>query len=299
MSIDNSSNSEKLYLSIDIGGSAIKYGVLDETFSFVYKSKMPSKIFLGGKELLSRVMSIVADISKKYSIEGVAISTTGSVDSKNAKVLYADDVLEDYTGTDYKKLIKQEFDLNAAACNDVNCLALSQMKFNKGKDFIVVAIGTGIGGAIVISDKLYEGYYYSAGEFGLMHLRDGKNWETLCSMSALVKSSKEHKLLISNGKELFDMFDANNDVAYKIVDSFYKDMASALANLIYAFSPQKIIIGGGISARGDSLINGVKKYLSIMMDEFYYEKTSIECAVYENDAAMIGALQHYLFMNHK
>jgi predicted NBD/HSP70 family sugar kinase len=53
MSIDNSSNSEKLYLSIDIGGSAIKYGVLDETFSFVYKSKMPSKIFLGGEELLS------------------------------------------------------------------------------------------------------------------------------------------------------------------------------------------------------------------------------------------------------
>jgi predicted NBD/HSP70 family sugar kinase len=95
------------------------------------------------------------------------------------------------------------------------------------------------------------------------------------------------------------MFDANNDVAYQIVDSFYKDMASALANLIYAFSPQKIIIGGGISARGDSLISGIKKYLSIMMDEFYYEKTVIECAVYENDAAMIGALQHYLLINHR
>jgi len=299
MSTNRNSNSKKLYLSIDIGGSAIKYGVLDDSFSFIYKSKMPSKIFLGGKELLSRVMSIIADISKNYTIEGVAISTTGSVDSINAKVLYADDVLAEYTGTDYKKIIKQEFNLNAAACNDVNCLALSQMQFNKGKDYIVVAIGTGIGGAIVISDELYEGYGYSAGEFGLMHLRDGKNWETLCSMSALVKSSKEHKLLISNGKELFDMFDANNSVAYLVVDAFYKDMASALANLIYAFSPQKIILGGGISARGDSLVSGIKKYLSIMMDEFYYEKTVIECAVYENDAAMIGALQHYLLINHR
>ncbi|HPY98951.1 MAG: Beta-glucoside kinase [Firmicutes bacterium ADurb.Bin099] len=299
MSAYDNTGSGRLYLAIDIGGSSIKYGVLDESFSFVHKSKIPSRIFLGGEELLNRVMGIIADMSKQYPLEGVAISTTGAVDSSNGRVLYADDVMVGYTGTDFREIIKQKFNLNATACNDVNCLALSQIQFNKGKDFIVVAIGTGIGGGVVISDKLYEGYGYSAGEFGLMHLRDGKNWESLCSISALVKTAKEHKLLVSNGRELFDLFDADNDTAYRIIDAFYKDMASALANLIYAFSPQKIIIGGGISARGDSLVAGFKRYLSMMTDQFYYEKTAIECAVYENDASMIGALQHYFIINNE
>ncbi|HHT95599.1 MAG TPA: ROK family protein [Clostridia bacterium] len=299
MSAYDNTDSGRLYLAIDIGGSSIKYGVLDESFNFVHKNKIPSRILLGGEELLNRVMGIIADMSKQYPLEGVAIATTGAVDSGNGRVLYADDVMVGYTGTDFREIIKQKFNLNATACNDVNCLALSQIQFNKGKDFIVVAIGTGIGGGIVISDKLYEGYGYSAGEFGLMHLRDGKNWESLCSISALVKSAKEQKLLVSNGRELFDLFDAGNDTAYRIIDVFYKDMASALANLIYAFSPQKIIIGGGISARGDSLVAGFKKYLSMMTDQFYYEKTTIECAVYENDASMIGALQHYLIINNE
>lgn len=244
MSAYDNTDSGRLYLAIDIGGSSIKYGVLDESFNFVHKNKIPSRILLGGEELLNRVMGIIADMSKQYPLEGVAIATTGAVDSGNGRVLYADDVMVGYTGTDFREIIKQKFNLNATACNDVNCLALSQIQFNKGKDFIVVAIGTGIGGGIVISDKLYEGYGYSAGEFGLMHLRDGKNWESLCSISALVKSAKEQKLLVSNGRELFDLFDAGNDTAYRIIDVFYKDMASALANLIYAFSPQKIIIGG-------------------------------------------------------
>lgn len=285
---------KSIYLCIDIGGSSIKYGILNESFEFSYKDKTPSKFYLGGNSLSDLVMELIAKVKKEYNISGVAISSTGIIDSDNAKVLYADDVLNGYTGFDFKEEIDKAFGLKASACNDVNCLALSQMKFNKDRNFITLAIGTGIGGAIVIKNRLYEGHAFFAGEFGLMHLRDGMNFESLCAMSALVNAAKEKKLLINNGKELFDQFDLGNPIALKIVDSFYKDMASGIANLIYLLAPDNVIIGGGISARGGSLVVGICKYLSLMMDEYYLSKTGIECARYGNDAAMIGALHHYL-----
>lgn len=286
-------NKNTRYLTLDIGGTFIKYSVMDGKKAFIFKDKTPSRIYEGGESLVKKVYSIIQETKKNHPIEGVAISSTGIVDSISGRIVYADDVMEGYTGRNYTKDIQDKFSLRASASNDVNCLALSQVPYNKGTDFVVVAIGTGIGGASVINDKVYEGYGFSAGEFGLMHIREGKNWEALCSVSALVKAAKEARLNVSNGKELFDLYDEEDELALEIVDNFNKDMANGISNLIYAFAPRKIILGGGISSRKEKLVTGIKKYLGIMMDSYYFAKTNIECAKYENDAAMIGALEHF------
>ena len=170
------------------------------------------------------------------------------------------------------------------------------MKAGHGKDFdhfLMMTVGTGIGGAIVMQKQLWRGPNYNAGEFGRMIMQDGQHYELLAATSALVRSAQKAGLDVNNGNEVFELYDAKNKVAKQVVKNFYDYLAIGISNLVYAFNPQSIIIGGGITNR-DTFIDELKVELQKILHHSFYETVIIQRSYFKNDGGMLGA--YYLVM---
>ncbi|HCZ23620.1 MAG TPA: ROK family protein, partial [Acholeplasmataceae bacterium] len=178
--------------------------------------------------------------------------------------------------------------------NDVNCAALAETVYGDGKpqDFIAMTIGTGIGGAIVSHGHVVHGASYSAGEWGRLII-NGKPYEHLASTSSIVRKANEKGLSISSGKELFDLYDQGNELAKEIINEFYFHLSSGIINLVYALNPKLILIGGGISDRGDQFIKELKNALNQILEPYFMDSFEIKLATLKNDSGMLGAYIHH------
>ena len=116
----------KQYICIDIGGTEIKHGVLDENEKFLAKGKVPTEAFKGGPALLKKVMGIAADYLKDRKTEGICVSTAGMVDVEKGEIFYAAPLIPEYAGTKIKASMEAEFGLPCEVENDVNCAGLAE-----------------------------------------------------------------------------------------------------------------------------------------------------------------------------
>ena len=151
-------------LCFDIGGTFIKYALCNEKFQLSEKQKMPTNAKEGGQAIIQRIIAVIESYD---NIDRVAISTAGQVDSKNGIVVYSTDNIPYYTGMMVKSIIENKTGILTYVENDVNAVALGEARFGAAKgysDFISLALGTGIGGAIYLDNKLYKGSTSAAGE---------------------------------------------------------------------------------------------------------------------------------------
>ena len=173
-------------LCFDIGGTNVKYGVI-ENEQFLEKGLFDTNAHLGKEHMNNKLVSIAKEMKEKYGVEGVGISCAGSVDFERAYITIAPDALPDFSDWDFRKLFKDNVGLDCIADNDVNSFAKAECVNGAGKDydnFIVITVGTGIGGAIVMNNQLWRGKNYNAGEVGRMLIGNAR-WETVASTSAL------------------------------------------------------------------------------------------------------------------
>jgi predicted NBD/HSP70 family sugar kinase len=276
------------YISFDIGGTYTKYAIINDEYKILEKDAYLTNASLGKNHIIKNIINTIN--KTKYPLQGVAISSPGVIDYQNGIVLYANERMPDYIGLDFSKEIYKYTKLNCSVENDVNCFALSETLKNKDP-FIMITIGSGIGGAIVINNQIYHGITNSAGEFGQMLINESK-WEDLASMKSLVEKAKKLNININNGEELFDLYDKNKEKVIKIIDDFYYYLAIGICNLAYIFNPSKIIIGGGITKRV-TFINELNEKINNIKDTNYFSNTSVEVSENMNDGGLIGALVHY------
>ena len=136
-------------LAIDIGGTAIKYGITDENFNVCEFYEIPSEAKLGGDHLMLKVLSIVG--TYYGGVDCVGISTAGQVNSEEGRIIFANESIPHYTGTEIKKMITEKYDIPVVVENDVNSAATAEAMFGSGKgsnDFLCLTYGTGVGGAV-------------------------------------------------------------------------------------------------------------------------------------------------------
>ena len=159
------------FICIDVGGTSIKYGLSNEIGEFIDKGSVDKEaIEKGGPGILEKIKTI----SKKYiednDIDGICISTAGMVDSKKGKVVYAlEHLIPEYTGMEIKREVEKEFNIRCEVENDVNCAGLGETWLGAGKNAkssVCVTVGTGIGGCVILDNKLIHGFSNSAGEIG-------------------------------------------------------------------------------------------------------------------------------------
>lgn len=281
------------YLCFDIGGTATKFGILDDEYNFITKGSYPTEASLGGSHILNSVINKSRELLNSYEVSGVAISTCGVVDYKNGVIAYARDIVPGYTGINFKKAFLENFGLKCEVENDVNSFSLSEKINYPNDDYLMITVGTGIGGGIICNGNLLHGFSLTAGEFGNMIIDDSfLSWESLASMSSLVKKAINENLPIKNGKELFELYDNKNEVAIKVVDNFYKKLAIGICNLAYTLNPKYIFIGGGISNR-KTFIDELYTQINLIKNPAYFGKTQILPCTYQNDGGIIGALVNY------
>lgn len=289
------------YICIDIGGTAIKYGLADEQGIFIEKSSMPTEAKLyGGSGIVEKVKTIISGYITNYQVAGVAISTAGMVAPKEGYIIYVlPDAIPDYTGVQLKKIVETEFNLNCAVENDVNCAALGEMWLGAGKgksSLFCMTIGTSIGGCAVINNKVVHGVSNSAGEIAYMRISSGLMHEVV-STTRLVKDVAKAKYMSEqelNGYIIFDWAKKGDSDARKAIYNLMQNLADGITNIVSVLNPEIVILGGGIMAQKDYLRPLIDEALQQRLVPNVYDKTIVDFAQLENDAGMLGALYNLL-----
>ena len=290
----------KKYISIDIGGTAIKYGIICENAEIILKETLRTEAWKGGPAILKKVIGIVEHLIEqtKGKISGICISTAGMVDTKSGSIFYSAPLIPDYAGMEFKKTLEDKFHIPCEVENDVNCAGLAEYKAGAAagsKAAVMLTIGTGIGGCILLNGEVFHGFSNSACEVGYMHM-DDSDFQTLGAASILTKKVAAWKGEPAenwSGYRIFEEAKKGDKICNRAIDEMTDVLGKGIANICYVVNPEVVVLGGGIMAQEaflkDKIEKAVEKYLVSSM----WEHTSIAFAKNQNNAGMLGAFYHF------
>ncbi len=288
------------YLVLDVGGSAIKYALMNDDLEMLEKGKVPTP-----KDSLAAFKNAVKDLYEKYQdqVDGIAMSLPGLINKQTSKVQVPGALLYNQDA-DILAQLQSVTTKRFAIENDAKCAALCEVEYGslKGTDVgAVCIIGSGIGGGITIGDKVFTGVHGFAGEFSYLSTKwdeqDGFNskWGFDSSALKLVKMignavGKEE----IEGPEAFEYCNNGDKRALEALSKFCDIVAMGLFNIQAFVDPDKIAIGGGISQQPI-----LHEYIQKSLDKIYEkmpipipQANIVPCAYY-NDSNLIGALANY------
>ena len=279
-------------LGVDIGGTKVRMGVIDDKGQILYDEQIPTEIPL----YPYLEANILRMLEARPEIDAIGIGTHGFVDPKQGKVIYAAETLPGWTDTPVKEWLEKATGKRVEVENDANVVALAEAKFGaaQGLDRVVVlTLGTGLGGGVLWDGKLLSGGHHGgAAELGHMILypngvkcacgRLGCS-EMYVSGTALRRRIREAGLDITP-PALFE--NAEKDpAAKKVVEEFTGDLALVISSLQAAFDMEMVIIGGGVSEAADLWMEAFQRQLKPML----LNPLQVEVARFENDAGILGA----------
>lgn len=288
------------YLCIDIGGTAIKYNVYDDNGQEKQAvTSIPTTQTTKGTEIMDTLFEIVSLAKKTHTLNGICISSAGVVDAELGRIVYSGYTIPNYTGTEIKSSLEKKFGIRCEVENDVNCACLGEFWQGAGKNarsLACLTIGTGVGGALMLGEQLIHGYSYTAGEIGYMNIL-GQNFQDLASTTSLVNRVTERKKLMNkeklDGRMIFELAKQGDIICNEEIDSMVEMLVVGIANILYLFNPEVLVLGGGIMAQKEFLEEKVSGALADKMIHPLFNQTKLKFAEKGNDAGMLGALYHF------
>ena len=286
-------------LTFDIGGTSVKYGVLDRNGEISVKGKFttPQNDI---HELMAEIVKIKVEFEKSYEFEGIAISCPGAVDDKTG-FIGGSSAVPCIHGFDFRKEIRESTGIeNIRMANDGNCAGLAEVWKGIAKDnndVLFLIFGSGIGGAVIKDKKIHKGAHLQGGEFGYMIISEDcdvlSNSASPVSMAKKVAKRKGIELL--SGEEAFKLAEQGDIIAIEEIEKLYYNMAIGIYNIQYIFDPEVIVIGGNISSRVDILEN-IENGMDKIIDKVKISKMRpiIKKCKFRNDANLIGAVYNYI-----
>jgi glucokinase len=306
------------YIGVDLGGTNIVVGVIDQEGTILKTLTMPTKKERSAEEIFDDIVSMCKALIDLYQLDdtnlkGIGIGIPGSIEPKEGVIVYANNLKT--SGFKAKAYMEERLPYKVFLANDADCAALGEVICGGAKgyeDAIVFTLGTGVGGGIILNKQIFSGYYYGGAELGHQIIEKGGRsctcgnkgcLEAYASATALIDRAKEmakenkESLLYTmvegdleamNAKIAFDAADAGDALAKQLIEEYIEYLAVGVANAINVFKPQVILIGGGVSKQGDNLIVPLTK----KAEEMVYGGevlTQIKVATLGNDAGLIGA----------
>ena len=280
---------------IDIGGTSIKFGAwVNNELITLGSEPTPDNIASFYKILKHRVDEIKAAYA---DISGVAISSPGAV-NKEARQIDGASAIRYIHGFPIFEQLETLFDLPVSIENDANCAALAEVANGTGKDnknVLFLVLGTGIGGAIIIDGKIFHGSHLYGGEFGFMLVNDHETLSEACSPVNLARKYNEITGEGLTGKEVFDLADQGNQIAYELREKMLKSLAVSIYNLQYSYDPEKFILGGGVSNNPRLLPLLKKKIHEVVASVPIAEiEPEVELCQFKSNANLYGAVVDFL-----
>ena len=309
-------------IGIDLGGTNIAVGIVDDEHKIVVKKTTPTLAKRPAEEIVADMVRVCLEACAELKIDikdiaNIGIASPGIANPVNGCVEYANNLpflrfpivklLADGLGID-RSVIKIANDANAAAWGEAVAGAA------KGSaNSIMVTLGTGVGGGIIINNKILVGFNSAAGEIGHIVIeQDGAPcgcgrrgcWEAYSSATALIRMTKEAveeckktgrntsmlKAERISGRTACDAMRAGDEVGTEVYNKYVKYLATGITNLVNIFQPEVISLGGGVSNEGQSLIDAITP---LVRAEQYggdvVALTQLRIATLGNDAGIIGA----------
>ncbi|HBO66279.1 MAG TPA: glucokinase [Clostridiales bacterium] len=313
----------KYTLGIDLGGTNIAAGIVDENYNILIKGSRPTLAKRPPEEIAADMAEHCKDLCVKLGISlsdisCVGIAIPGTVNCSTGIVEYANnirfrnfpmrEIFSRFSGIPEKKI---------AIGNDANVAALGEAVGGAAKgtsSSVMITLGTGVGGGVIIDGKVLTGCAFGGAELGhTVMVMDGRQCscgrkgcvEAYCSATALVNITKEkmeacHDSLMWNlcngnienagGRTSFDAMRAGDKAGTEVVDEYTSYLACAIANFINIFQPEVFLIGGGISNERDYLMKPViEKTKKEVYSATHTLVTDLRIAALGNDAAIVGA----------
>ncbi len=241
-------------LVFDIGGTSIKHSLCtDGALSEVRET--PTDAAKGARHVMETVISLIKSADTDY--EAIGISTAGQVNAAAGSIIYANQNIPGYTGTQIRRELEELFHVPVMVENDVNAAAMGEAIYGAGKDFdsfLMLTYGTGVGGAAVTDKKVFHGSSYSASEFGAIITHSDARlagndyfdgcYEKYASTTGLVKLAMEYNPALDNGRKIFTSLD--DPRVMEIIDRWVDEIMLGLATLTHIYNPSCIILGGGV-----------------------------------------------------
>lgn len=282
----------KLFLAFDIGGTTIKYGIVDSELNVVDFNSTETKHNINGY-ILTKLQEITKEMQKKYQISGIGVSTAGIV--KSGKILYAGPTIPDYQGTDIKGALESQTGLDVFVVNDVDAALLGENLAGVSQDSdstYCVALGTGIGGAYSNKNHLLSGSHAYANSIGYI-LYDDKtktNYEQRASTLTLQHNLEKYDTGVI---EAFEFAKLKKQPYLKIINDWAEEVSKGLANIVLLYDPDILVIGGAVSKQGDYLLELLHDHMSRMIPEGLFE-TKLKIAKLTDKAQIYGAISQLI-----
>lgn len=310
----------KYYIGIDLGGTNIVAGVVDENYRIITKATTKTNCPRPEKEIAADMAKVALEAAQKAcisidDIEWIGIGTPGIANSETGIIEYSNNLgFENTPMVDY---IKEYIDKPVFIENDANAAAYGEFVAGAAKganNAVCITLGTGVGGGIVIDGKIYAGSNFAGAEIGHTVIEvDGDQcscgrkgcFEAYSSATGLIRMTKEAMYKDKESKmwqmteerggkvsarTAFDCMREGDKSAKEVTDKYIKYLAAGITNTINIFQPDILCIGGGVCNEGDALLIPVKK---IVQEEVYTrnspKNTEIVIAKLGNDAGIIGA----------
>ncbi|MBR1736167.1 MAG: ROK family glucokinase [Firmicutes bacterium] len=306
------------HIGIDLGGTNIAAGLTDENGKIICRHSVPTIRERENDEIVKDMIEICRTLCEKSGadkskVKSVGIGCPGLPDRENGILLYSCNL--NMENMPIAEVMNKELGIPIYIDNDANCAALGENICGATKNCrnsITITLGTGVGGGIILNNRIYSGSFNGGTELGhIVIAADGELcgcgrhgcWEAYASATALIRDARaiaakypsseiynavSGNIKLIDAKTAFDAAEKNDEYAVELVNKYYEYVSIGLVNLINIFEPEIIALGGGISEQGDKLIEPVKK----LVEENVYGgvlKTKIVKAMLGNDAGIIGA----------
>ncbi len=307
-------------IGIDLGGTNIKVGLVDENCNIVAKVTAKTNLPRPAEEICAAIVDTVWKTLGEAKVtigevNSIGIGTPGVANRNSGVVLYSCNL--GFENTDLRKLIKTRLDKPIYVENDANAAAFGEVLAGAGKgckDVVVVTLGTGVGGGIIVDGKIYTGFNFCGAELGHTVIEyNGRQcscgrkgcFEAYSSATALINMTKEsmeaHRdskmweiaggsLDNVDGKTAFDGMRADDPAAKDVVDMYINYLGCGLTNIINTFQPEVLLIGGGICMERENLTRPLEEI--IKRDSYCIDpnrSTRLDICKLGNDAGIIGA----------
>ena len=312
-------------IGIDLGGTNIAIGIVDEEYRIVKKESIPTRAKREADEITADIavlcLKLMGEMGlNQADVEFAGMATPGTANSARGVIEYANN-LPFFMYPMCEKLSSLLGGIRVYIENDANAAAKAEAMAGAAKgsrSSVMITLGTGVGGGIILDGKVYAGFNFAGAELGHTVIeKDGRQcscgrrgcWETYSSATGLVATTKEkilacregkiptlmEKLICGDlarisGKTAFTAAKQNDKAGREVVDTYIDYLACGIANMINIFQPEVLSIGGGICHEGDYLLTPLKERV---FNEVYTKdrepKTKLVIAELGNDAGIIGA----------
>lgn len=290
-------------IGIDLGGTKIKAGLIGPAGEILTTSEVPTPQTGSGQDILEAIVSLCRPLLEQHAPLAVGIGTPGLIAYPEGKILGCTPNLSDWEGRNIRAFFEPVLECPVVVDNDAIVACFGEWKAGAGqgvKDLVVLTLGTGLGSGLVLKGQLSRGHHQLGIGFGHMIVSAHGNWcncgqrgclETYVSGKGLVKNY----LLLGGepgikGPEIFRLAEAGDKLAQSALDQMLEMLAVGVVNIFNTLAPERILLGGGMSAQGEKrILEPLRQKVVSIMSMPFRTPEAIQLARLGPDAGMIGA----------